>query len=157
MAKNSGGPHCFKYGVTTNYVTGLEVVLADGTVVRTGGPLDYPELDLTGLLVGSEGTLGSSPGSRPPAPEPARREDADGLLHAQYAGAAVSAIIAAGLVPATLEMMDRKVMGMIEAYVQVGLPVTAEAALIVEVDGYAGQPGQSDRGDWGHPGCPRRL
>lgn len=53
------------------------------------------------------------------------------------AGAAVSAIIAAGLVPATLEMMDRKVMGMIEAYVQIGLPVTAEAALIVEVDGYA--------------------
>ena len=160
VAENSGGPHCFKYGVTTNYVTGLEVVLADGAVVRTGGrALDYPELDLTGLLVGSEGTLGliTRIETRLLRNPPAVKTLMVSFHSIAQAGAAVSAIIAAGLVPATLEMMDRKVMGMIEAYVQVGLPVTAEAALIVEVDGYAGQPGQPNRGDRGHPGCPRRL
>ena len=139
VAENSGGPHCFKYGVTTNYVTGLEVVLADGAVVRTGGrALDYPELDLTGLLVGSEGTLGliTRIETRLLRNPPAVKTLMVSFHSIAQAGAAVSAIIAAGLVPATLEMMDRKVMGMIEAYVQVGLPVTAEAALIVEVDGY---------------------
>jgi D-lactate dehydrogenase (cytochrome) len=59
IAENAGGPHCFKYGVTTNYVTGLEIVLVDGRAVQLGGrALDYPEYDFTGLLTGSEGTLG---------------------------------------------------------------------------------------------------
>ena len=140
VGENSGGPHCFKYGVTTNYVTGLEVVLADGTVIRTGGrALDYPEYDFTGLLVGSEGTLGliTRIETRLIRNPPAVKTLMVSFRSGAQAGAAVSAIIAAGLVPATLEMMDRKVMGMIEAYVQIGLPVTAEAALIVEVDGYA--------------------
>ncbi len=59
IAENAGGPHCFKYGVTTNYITGLDVVLADGRMVRLGGrALDYPEYDLAGLVTGSEGMLG---------------------------------------------------------------------------------------------------
>ena len=73
LGENAGGPHCFKYGVTTNYVTGLEFVLADGAIVRTGGQaFDYPEYDLTGLVVGSEGHPGHHhPGRRAPDPQPA--------------------------------------------------------------------------------------
>ena len=139
LGENAGGPHCFKYGVTTNYVTGLELVLADGAVVRTGGQAyDYPEYDLTGLVVGCEGTLAliTQAEVRLIRNPPAVKTLMVSFRSDEEAGAAVSAIIAAGLVPATLEMMDQKVMGIIEAYVQVGLPVTAQAALIVEVDGY---------------------
>ncbi len=140
IGENAGGPHCFKYGVTTNYITGLEAVLADGRVIRTGGQaFDYPELDLTGLIVGSEGTLAlvTEASIRLIRNPPAVKTMMVSFRSDEAAGAAVSAIIAAGLVPATLEMMDRTVMGMIEAYVPVGLPVKAQAALIVEVDGYA--------------------
>lgn len=139
LAENAGGPHCFKYGVTTNYVTGLDVVLADGRAMRLGGrALDMPEYDLCGVVVGSEGTLALITGAdvrlirNPPAVKTMMAAfDSD-----EAAGQAVSAVIAAGLTPATLEMMDRQVMGMIEAYAAVGLPVHAQAALIVEVDGY---------------------
>jgi len=140
LGENAGGPHCFKYGVTTNYITGVEAVLADGHIIRTGGQAyDYPELDLTGLIVGSEGTLAlvTEAAIRLIRNPPAVKTLMVSFPSDEVAGAAVSAIIAAGLVPATLEMMDQKVMGMIEAYVQVGLPVEAQAALIVEVDGYA--------------------
>ncbi len=139
IGENSGGPHCFKYGVTTNYVTGLEVVLADGTIVQLGGPaLDYPEYDLCGVMVGSEGTLGIVTKAfvrmiRNPPGVKTLMVAFDSL---EQAGRAVSTVIAAGLVPATLEMMDKKIMGMIEAYSGAGLPVAAEAGLIVEVDGY---------------------
>ena len=139
IGENSGGPHCFKYGVTTNYVTGLEVVLADGSVVQLGGPaLDYPEYDLCGVMVGSEGTLGIVTKAfvrmiRNPPGVKTLMVAFDSL---EQAGRAVSAVISAGLVPATLEMMDKKIMGMIEAYSGAGLPVAAEAGLIVEVDGY---------------------
>lgn len=139
LGENAGGPHCFKYGVTTNYVAGLEVVLADGAIVRTGGQAcDYPEYDLTGLFVGSEGTLGliTQADVRLIRNPPAVKTLMVSFGSDEEAGAAVSAIIAAGLVPATLEMMDQKVMAIIEAYVHVGLPVAAQAALIVEVDGY---------------------
>jgi glycolate oxidase subunit GlcD len=139
LGENAGGPHCFKYGVTTNYITGVEAVLADGRVLRTGGQaFDYLELDLTGLIVGSEGTLAlvTEVSIRLIRNPPAVKTMMVSFRSDEAAGAAVSAIIAAGLMPATLEMMDQKVMGMIEAYVQVGLPVTAQAALIVEVDGY---------------------
>jgi glycolate oxidase subunit GlcD len=139
IGENAGGPHCFKYGVTTNYITGAEAVLADGRIIRTGGQaFDYPELDLTGLIVGSEGTLAlvTQADIRLIRNPPAVKTMMVSFRSDEAAGAAVSAIIAAGLVPATLEMMDRTVMGMIEAYVPVGLPVTAQAALIVEVDGY---------------------
>ncbi|MCS6828985.1 MAG: FAD-binding oxidoreductase [Caldilinea sp.] len=139
IGENAGGPHCFKYGVTTNYITGLEAVLADGRIIRTGGQaFDAPELDLTGLIVGSEGTLAlvTEASIRLIRNPPAVKTMMVSFRSDEAAGAAVSAIIAAGLTPATLEMMDQKVMGMIEAYVQVGLPVGAQAALIVEVDGY---------------------
>lgn len=139
LGENAGGPHCFKYGVTTNYITGVEAVLADGRILRSGGQaFDYPELDLTGLIVGSEGTLAlvTTASIRLIRNPPAVKTLMVSFRSDEAAGAAVSAIIAAGLTPATLEMMDQKVMGMIEAYVQVGLPVEAQAALIVEVDGY---------------------
>jgi D-lactate dehydrogenase (cytochrome) len=139
LGENAGGPHCFKYGVTTNYVTGLEVVLADGRVMQLGGrALDPPEYDLTGLVVGSEGTLAVITRAylRLIRNPPAVKTLMCSFRSDEEAGAAVSAVIAAGLIPAALEMMDQKVMGMIEAYVQVGLPVNAQTGLIVEVDGY---------------------
>ncbi|MEZ4679515.1 MAG: FAD-binding protein [Caldilineaceae bacterium] len=82
IGENSGGPHCFKYGVTTNYVTGLEVVLADGEIIQFGGPaLDYPEYDFCGALVGSEGTIGHIYKSlRPFYSRPARGAHDDGRL-----------------------------------------------------------------------------
>ncbi|MEZ4866818.1 MAG: FAD-linked oxidase C-terminal domain-containing protein [Caldilineaceae bacterium] len=148
IGENSGGPHCFKYGVTTNYVTGLEVVLADGKIVQLGGPaLDYPEYDLCGVMVGSEGTLGiiTKAYVRLMRNPPGVKTLMVSFHSIEEAGRAVSAVIAAGLVPATLEMMDKKIMGMIEAYAHAGLPVEAEAGLIVEVDGYpAGLDGQSE-------------
>ncbi len=139
LGTNAGGPHCFKYGVTTNYVTGMEVVLASGEVVQLGGKaLDYPEFDLLALMVGSEGTLGviTRADLRLIRNPPAVRTMMAAFASDEQAGAAVSAVIAAGLVPATMEMMDQRVMQMIEEYVQVGLPTQAGAALIIEVDGY---------------------
>ncbi|MBX3013566.1 MAG: FAD-binding protein [Caldilineaceae bacterium] len=139
IGENSGGPHCFKYGVTTNYVQGLEVVLADGTVVQLGGPaLDYPEYDFCGVMVGSEGTLGivTKAYVRMLRNPPGVKTLMIAFDSLEQAGRAVSAVIAAGLVPATLEMMDKKIMRMIEDYAGAGLPVEAEAGLIVEVDGY---------------------
>jgi D-lactate dehydrogenase (cytochrome) len=140
LGMNAGGPHCFKYGVTTNYVIGVEVVLADGSLVRCGGQaFDYPEYDLTGVLVGSEGALGlvTRIDLRLLRNPPGVKTIMASFPSDEAAGAAVSAIIAAGLAPATLEMMDQKVMRMIEDYVQCGLPVTAQTGLIVEADGYA--------------------
>ena len=139
VAENSGGPHCFKYGVTTNYVIGMDVVLADGRAVRVGGhALDYPEYDLCGLITGSEGMLAIMTTitvrllRNPP--------DVKTMLvvfdSIEQAGAAVSAVIANGLVPATMEMMDQKIIGIIEPFAHAGLPTDAGAVLIIEVDGY---------------------
>ncbi len=139
IGENSGGPHCFKYGVTTNYVTGLETVLVNGDVVQLGGPaLDYPEYDLCGILVGSEGTLGivTKAFLRVLRNPPGVKTLMVAFDSIEQGGRAVSALIAAGLVPATLEMMDQKIMRMIEDYSGAGLPVEAESGLIVEVDGY---------------------
>jgi len=139
IGENSGGPHCFKYGVTTNYVTGLEVVLADGQIYQLGGEaFDYPGYDFCGALVGSEGTLAvfTKAYVRLMRNPPGVKTLMVAFPSIETAGEAVSQVIAAGLVPATLEMMDKKVMGMIEAYAAAGLPVDAEAGLIVEVDGY---------------------
>ncbi len=139
LGENAGGPHCFKYGVTTNYVTGLDVVLADGRAVRVGGrALDIPELDFCGLLVGSEGTLGiiTHADLRLIRNPPGVKTLMVAFESEEAAGHAVSAIIAAGLVPATLEMMDQRGMRIVEAYAPVGLPIHAGAVLIVEVDGY---------------------
>jgi glycolate oxidase subunit GlcD len=139
VAENAGGPHCFKYGVTTNYVMGLEVVLADGRRVRLGGrAFDYPEYDFVGLMTGSEGTLGlvtqvTARLIRNPLGVKTAVASFDSV---ERAGAAVSAVIAAGLVPATMEMLDQKIIRIVEDYVHIGLPVDAGAMLIVEVDGY---------------------
>src|SRR5207249_9192271 len=110
VAENSGGAHCFKYGFTTNYVVGLEVVLVDGEVVRLGGEeLDRPGLDLAGAFVGSEGTLGVATRITlrvVPRPQAVRTLVAF-FDSTSEAGQVVSDIVAAGLVPAAVEMMDR--------------------------------------------------
>lgn len=139
VAENSGGPHCFKYGVTTNYIAGLEVVLADGQCIRVGGPAnDYPEYDLTGLLTGSEGTLGliTKIYGRLVRNPPGVATLLAVFDSIEQAGEAVSAVISAGLVPATMEMMDQRIIRMIEPYAQAGMPLDAGAVLIIEVDGY---------------------
>nr|HET6900977.1 FAD-linked oxidase C-terminal domain-containing protein [Ktedonobacteraceae bacterium] len=140
VAENSGGPHCFKYGVTTNYVTGMRVVLADGRLVQIGGvALDYPTYDLTGLITGSEGMLAliTAIDVRLVRNPPAIKTMLAVFDSVEQAGTAVSAIIAAGLVPATMEMMDQKIIRIVEAFAHAGLPIEAEAILIIEVDGYA--------------------
>ena len=139
VAENAGGPHCFKYGVTTNYITGMEVLLSNGNVVRLGGrAVDYPEYDFCGLLTGSEGTLGLivSVSFRLLRYPPAVKTMMAAFDSVQAAGEAVSAIIARGLIPATMEFMDQKMMGIVEAYANAGLPVQAGAALIIEIDGF---------------------
>jgi D-lactate dehydrogenase (cytochrome) len=139
IAENAGGPHCFKYGVTTSYVQALDLVLPSGEVARAGGPaVDYPEYDLVGLFTGSEGTLGFISSATVRA---VRQPPAAVVMMAIFdtLGAAadtVSDIIARGLVPAALEMMDREITRAIEAYVHIGLP-DAAAILIAEIDGYA--------------------
>ncbi len=139
IAENAGGPHCFKYGVTTSYVQALDLVLSSGETARAGGPaVDYPEYDLVGLFTGSEGTLGFIAGATVRA---VRAPPAAVVMMAIFdsLGAAadtVSDIIARGLVPAALEMMDRRIIRAVEAYVHVGLP-DAEVILIAEIDGYA--------------------
>jgi glycolate oxidase len=140
FAENSGGPHCLKYGVTTNHVLGAEVVLPDGTVVWTGGKSqDHPGYDLTGVLVGSEGTLGVVTKM---ILKILRAPEAVKTMLAIYdaiedAGNTVSAIIAEGIVPATLEMMDKVVMEAVEESVHAGYPLDAAAVLIIELDGMA--------------------
>lgn len=144
IAENSGGPHCFKYGVTTNYVSGLNVVLADGKQVRLGGrATDYPEYDLLGVMIGSEGTLGivTEASVRLIRNAPAVKTMMVAFDSIEAAGEAVSALIAEGLIPATLEMMDQKMMRIIEDFAHAGLPTEAGAALIVEVDGFSSSVG----------------
>ncbi len=139
IAANAGGPHCFKYGVTTNYITGLEVILADGRAIHLGGrALDLPEYDFVGLLNGSEGTLGvvTQADIRLVGNPPALLTLRAAFNSIEGAGDAVSAIIAQGLIPATLELMDQKIVRIIEDYLHLGLPTNAGAIMIVEVDGY---------------------
>jgi glycolate oxidase len=138
VAENSGGAHCFKYGFTTNYVTGLEVVLPDGEVATLGGKgLDSPGYDLVGAFVGSEGTLGIATRVTLrviPPPETVRTLVAffDSMGEA---GEVVSRIVAAGMVPGAIEMMDRLSIEAAEGATNVGYPTDAGAALIVELDG----------------------
>jgi glycolate oxidase len=138
FGENSGGPHCLKYGVTTNHVLGAEVVLYDGTVIWTGGKSpDNPGYDLTGLLVGSEGTLGIATKvmlKLIPAPEKVKTMLAI-YNTIQDASNTVSAIISEGIVPATLEMMDKLVLKAVEDSVHAGYPLDAAAVLIIELDG----------------------
>ncbi|MEO6888252.1 MAG: FAD-linked oxidase C-terminal domain-containing protein [Ktedonobacteraceae bacterium] len=139
VAENAGGPHCFKYGVTTNYITGLHVVLADGSQIRVGGlAMDYPEYDLRGLITGSEGMLAlmTAISVRLIRNPPGVKTLLVAFDSVEQAGVAVSAIIAAGLVPATMEMMDRKIIGAVEDFAHAGLSRQAGALLLIEVDGY---------------------
>ncbi len=139
VAENSGGPHCFKYGVTTNYVIGMDVVLADGRLICVGGhALDYPGYDLCGLITGSEGMLGliTSITLRLLRTPPGVKTLLAIFDSVEQAGDAVSAVIATGLVPATMEMMDQQITRMVEPYAHAGLPLDAGAILIIDVDGY---------------------
>jgi glycolate oxidase len=138
VAENSGGAHCFKYGFTTNYVTGLEVVLPDGELVELGGKeLDPPGYDLLGAFVGSEGTLGVATAITlrvVPVPEAIR------TLVAFYestpeAGEAVERIVSGGIVPGAIEMMDGPSIQAVEQAVHAGYRLDAGAALLVELDG----------------------
>ncbi len=135
VAENSGGAHCFKYGFTTNYVTGLEVVLSNGEVVQLDR--DAPGYDLLGAFVGSEGTLGVATRITlrvTPVPEHVRTLVAFFDDTAQ-AGEAVTAIVSAGIVPGAIEMMDRLSIAAAEAATNAGYRLDAGAALIVELDG----------------------
>ncbi|MEU5566418.1 FAD-linked oxidase C-terminal domain-containing protein [Micromonospora musae] len=142
VAENSGGAHCLKYGFTTNHVTGLEVVTPDGDLVRLGGPApDAPGYDLLGAFVGSEGTLGITTEVTvrlTRSPESVRTLLA-GFAGTDQAGAATSAIIAAGVLPAAIEMMDALAVEAAEAAVRCGYPAGAGAVLIVELDGPAAE------------------
>lgn len=138
FGENSGGPHCLKYGVTTNHILGAEVVLDNGTVVWVGGKSqDNPGYDLTGLLVGSEGTLAMATKL---VLRLMRSPEAVKTMLAVYntiedGANTVSAIIAEGIIPATLEMMDNLVMQAVEESVHAGYPLDAAAVLIIELDG----------------------
>jgi len=138
VGENAGGAHCLKYGVTTNHVLGLELVLPDGDVVRLGGAPDAPGYDLLGLLTGSEGTMGIVTEI---TVRILKKPQGVKTVLALYddvndASVAVSEIIAAGIVPAALEMMDKIAIEGVECgNYPVGYPKDLSAVLIVEVDG----------------------
>ena len=138
VAENAGGPHCLALGVTTNHVLGLELVLADGEIVRIGGwGRDRPGYDLTGIVVGSEGTLAVVTKI---CVRLLRRPEAVRTFLAIYdtieqASAAVAAVMGAGIVPGALEMIDKYVIRAVEPTLHCGFPLDAEAVLLVEVDG----------------------
>lgn len=138
VGENSGGPHCLKYGVTANHVLGLEVVLPDGRLLRTGGKaLDAPGYDLTGIIVGSEGTFGLvteivcriTPLPPSVVTMLAIFDTLDGASNS------VAGIIAEGIIPATLEMMDNPMIRAVEKHLSAGYPLDAEAVLLIELDG----------------------
>jgi glycolate oxidase subunit GlcD len=141
VAENAGGPHCLKYGVTTNHVVELDVVLPDGSQVRLGSPQGEPwGPDLVGLFVGSEGMFGIATEITvrlEPIPASVRTMLAD-FATVRGASEAVSAIIGRGIVPAALEMMDRACVAAVEASIYAaGYPTDAAAVLLVELDGQA--------------------
>ncbi len=137
-AENSGGPHCLKYGVTTNHILGLEIVLPDGEVAELGGIVeDTPGLDLRGVSIGSEGTLGVVTKITVrllPLPEGVKTMIAV-FNSMECACDAVSDIVADGLIPAALEMIDQNTIQVIEKTLQSGFPETAAAVLLIELDG----------------------
>ncbi|MBV8452886.1 MAG: FAD-binding protein [Deltaproteobacteria bacterium] len=145
IAENSGGPHTLKYGVTTNHVLGLELVLPDGEVAELGSPVDERcGYDLVGALVGAEGTAGIVTRA---TLRLMREPEAHRTLLAVFddvegATRSVSAIIAAGIIPGAIEMMDQMIIQAVEAAFHAGLPQDAGAVLIVELDGIAAAMGE---------------
>ena len=138
VAENSGGVHCLKYGVTSNNVLGLEIVLMTGEVVRLGGPhLDSGGYDLTGIMTGSEGLLAvvTEVTVRILRKPECARAVLVGFAASEEAGDCVARIIAAGIIPGGMELMDRPAIHAAEAFVQAGYPLDVEALLIVELDG----------------------
>lgn len=138
VAENSGGVHCLKYGLTTNNVLGVQLVTMEGEVLRFGGKaLEAPGLDLLGIIVGSEGLLGVVTEVTVrilPKPETAKAL-LIGFPSVESAGQCVADTIAAGIIPAGMEMMDKPAIHAAEAFAQVGYPLDVEALLIVELDG----------------------
>ena len=138
LAMNSGGAHCLKYGVTTNNVLGLKIVLIDGEIIEIGGPeLDASGFDLLGLIVGSEGQFGvvteatvrilrAAEGARPMLM---------GFDSSEAAGACVAAIIGSGIIPVAIEFMDKPAIHVCEKFAKAGYPLDVEALLIIEVEG----------------------
>jgi glycolate oxidase len=138
VATNSGGAHCLKYGVTTNHILGVRLVLMDGEIIDIGGDyLDAPGYDLLALIIGSEGQLGvvtevtvrllkAAEGARPMLL---------GFDSSDAAGGCVAGVIAAGIIPVALEFMDRPAIHVCEHFVAAGYPLDVEALLIVEVQG----------------------
>lgn len=138
VAENSGGVHCLKYGLTTNNVLGIEIVLMDGEVLRLGGShLDPAGLDLVGLMVGSEGLLGvvTEVTVRILSKPETARALLIGFSTVVGAGECVAEVIGSGIIPAGMEMMDRPAIHAAEAFVNVGYPLDVDALLIVELDG----------------------
>jgi len=142
VAENSGGVHCLKYGLTTHNLLGIELVTVDGEVLRLGGRhLDAAGLDLLGVVTGSEGLLGviTEVTVRMLRLPDTARAALLGFPDNESAGATVAAVIAAGIVPGGMEMMDRRAIQAAEDFVHAGYPLDVEALLIVEVDGPAAE------------------
>jgi glycolate oxidase len=138
VAENSGGVHCLKYGLTTNNLLGVEMVLMSGEIVRLGGKhLDPEGYDLLGIVAGSEGLLGivTEVTVRILPTPPGARAALIGFGSDEAAGECVAKIIAAGIIPAGMEMMDKLAVRATEEFVHAGYPLDVEALLIVELDG----------------------
>ncbi len=138
LAENSGGPLCFKYGVTTNHILGAELVLADGEVINVGGKsLDNPGLDLIGLVTGSEGTLAIA--TKIILRIMPKNEGVKTLLAifdtVNDGANTVSEIVKSGMVPSTLEMLDNLAIKAVETFYKIGLPTDAAGLLLIELDG----------------------
>ena len=138
IGMNSGGAHCLKYGVTTNNILGVRMVLVDGTIVDIGGEaMDAAGYDFLALIVGSEGQLGIVTEATVrilPLAEGARPV-LFGFATSEEAGACVAAIIGAGIIPVAMEFMDKLAIEICEAYAKAGYPLDVEALLIIEVEG----------------------
>ncbi|WFS04404.1 FAD-linked oxidase C-terminal domain-containing protein [Rhizobium tumorigenes] len=138
IAMNSGGAHCLKYGVTTNNLLGVTMVLVDGTVITLGGKaLDASGYDLLGLVCGSEGQLGivTEATVRLIAKPEGARPVLFGFDTSEHAGACVSEVIASGIIPVAMEFMDKQAIEICEAFAHAGYPLDVGALLIVEVEG----------------------
>ena len=148
IAENAGGPHCLKYGVTFNHILGMEIITPNGQLIQLGGKAHYhPGYDLMSLIIGSEGTLGIVTKAIVkilPVPESVKTMLA--IFNCmEQAAKAVTHIISKGIIPATLEMMDKPIIQTVESTHHLGYPADAEAILLLELDGpIAGMDDQAE-------------